>query len=155
MKDRLVRQVRRVEVTDQVATARPRPCDYADAFEVRMPEPDREAPEAWVLTGMEQVPAWVEWISWLLPDDDEWRVVESTSEVVRLEQSDPLMHVVLVGRRVGPFRRRLTTVLTYKRPVLARLVWAVLGVGHRRMARRVITSKSSTAIRVGGSERAS
>lgn len=85
------------------------PYDYADAFEVRLPEPDRDAPEAWVRAGMEQAPAWVNWIISLLPDDDEWRVVESHNEVVQLEQDDPLMHAVLVGRRVGPSRRVMTT----------------------------------------------
>lgn len=167
MKDQLAQQVRRVGVTDSIAAARR--YDYADAFEVRLPEPDGDAPETWVLAGLDDSPAVVEWIASLLlghgsaPSTstsrvvDGWRVVESTSEVVHLEQSLPLMHVVVVGRRVGSSGRMLTSVLHFERPVLARLVWAVVGVGHRRMVRRLLRSTSSTAMDSGtrGSERAS
>ena len=167
MENRLARQVRRVGVTDPVATGRR--YDYADAFEVRLPEPDGDAPETWVLAGLDDSPAVVEWIASLLlghgsaPSTstdrvvDGWRVVESTSEVVHLEQSLPLMHVVVVGRGVGSSGRMLTSVLHFERPVLARLVWAVVGVGHRRMVRRLLRSTSSTAMNsgTGGFERAS
>ncbi len=167
MNDQLARQVRQVEVTDPVAAARR--YDYADAFEVRLPEPDGDAPETWVLAGLDDSPAVVEWIASLLlghggaPSTstdrvvDGWRVVESTPEVVHLEQSLPLMHVVVVGRRVGLSGRMLTSVLHFERPVLARLVWAVVGVGHRRMVRRLLGSTSSTDMDSGtrGAERAS
>ena len=72
-----------------------------------------------------------------------FRIVEADPEVIHLEESTPLMHTVLVGRKVGPTRRMLTTVLRYERPVLARLIWAIVGMLHRRMARQVITSKVS------------
>jgi hypothetical protein len=58
--------------------------------------------------------------------------------VVVLEDSDPLMHTVLVGRNVEPERRVLTTVLRYRRPLLARAVWALVGILHRRTARQVV-----------------
>ena len=168
MKNQLARQVRRVGVTDPVATGRR--YDYADAFEVRLPGPDGDAPETWVLDGLDDSPAVVEWIASLLlghgsaPSTsadrvvDGWRVVESTSEVVHLEQSLPLMHVVVVGRRVGSSGRMLTSVIHFERPVLARLVWAVVGAGHRRMVRRLLGSRTgSTAMDggTGGFERAS
>lgn len=70
-----------------------------------------------------------------------FRVVESGPEVIRLETSLPLMRVVMVGRRVEPTRRVLTTVLYFNRPVLARLAWAFIGIGHRRTAPKVITGK--------------
>ncbi|HZB10959.1 MAG TPA: hypothetical protein VE525_17785 [Rubrobacter sp.] len=39
----------------------------------------------------------------------------------------------------------LTTVLRYERPVLARLVWAVVGIAHRHIAApQVITGEAST-----------
>ncbi len=41
VKSRLVAHVRRVEVTDQLATGGD--YDYADAYEVRLPEPDSDA----------------------------------------------------------------------------------------------------------------
>jgi len=53
----------------------------------------------------------------------------------------PLLHVVVVGRRVAPTRRMLTTVLRYERPVLARLIWVIVGMVHRRTAPQIITSK--------------
>jgi hypothetical protein len=62
------------------------------------------------------------------------RIVESDTKVIHLEESSPLMHTVLVGRRVERTRRMFTTVLRYGRPVLARLVWAIVSVVHRRTA---------------------
>ncbi len=156
MKKPFAQQVRRVGVTDPIAAARR--YDYADAFEIRLPKPDGDAPETWVLAGMDDSPAVVEWIATVVlghgsapPTStdrvvDGWRVVESTSEVVHLEQSLPLMHVVVVGRRVGSSGRMLTSVLHFERPVLARLIWAVVGVGHRRMVRRVLRNTSSTVM---------
>lgn len=147
MKSRLVKNVRQVEVTDQIATGRR--YDYADAFEVHLPEPDPVTPETWVRAGMDDSPAVVEWIAARLgmgdgparsTDQTDGRVVESNADVVQMEWSLPLMRVVVVGRRIGPSGRRLTSVLYFERPVLARLIWAVVGIGHRRMARRLITS---------------
>lgn len=153
MENRLARRVRRVGVTDPIAAARRH--DYADAFEVRLPGPDPYPPEAWVRAGLEATPAVVKRIVGLLglsgasvssPDSvGPFRVVESGPEVIHLEASLPLMHVVMVGRRVGPTRRTLTTVLRYERPVLARLVWALVGMVHRRIAApRVVMGKVST-----------
>ena len=58
-----------------------------------------------------------------------FRIVESDPEVVHLETYLPLIHVVLVGRQVGPTRRMLTTIVRYERPVLSRLVFAIIGIG--------------------------
>jgi len=149
MKNRLAEQVRRVGVTDPIAAARR--YDYADAFEVRLPGPDPYPPETWVRAGLEAAPGVVERIVGLLGLREApvlsadrlsvfW-VVESGPEVVHLEASVSLMHVVLVGRKVGPTRRMITTVLRYERPLLARLVWAFVGVVHRRTARQVVTGK--------------
>ena len=60
MKNRLARQVRRVGVTDPIAAARR--YDYADAFEVRLPEPDPDPPETWVCAGLEATPGVVQWL---------------------------------------------------------------------------------------------
>ncbi len=152
MKNRLAQQVRRVGVTDRIATARR--YDYADAFEVRLPEPDPYSPETWVRAGLEATPGVVERIVGLLglrpapmPSADRlsaFRIVKSDPEVIHLEASVPLMHVVVVGRKVEPTRRMFTTVLRYERPVLARLIWAIVGMVHRRTAPQVITSKVPT-----------
>ena len=152
MKNQLAQQVHRVRVTDPIAAARR--YDYADAFEVRLPEPDPYSPETWVRAGLESTPGWVKWVVGLLglgsaPESSAdhvsfFRIVESDPEVIHLEATLPLMHVVLVGRQVEPTRRMLTTVLHYERPVLARLIWAIVGIGHRRTVPQVITSKVST-----------
>ncbi|TVL91169.1 hypothetical protein CD790_17980 [Streptomyces sp. SAJ15] len=152
MKDRLAGQVRRVEVTDPIATARR--YDYADAFELRLSEPDPHPPEVWVRAGLDGTPKWVDLVAGLLgmrgapegPADRVagFRVIESRPDVVHLETTLPLMRVVLVGRRVEPTCRLFTSVLHYKQPTLARLVWAVVGNGHRWAARQLITSRIST-----------
>lgn len=143
MKNRLARQVRRVGVTDPIAAARR--YDYADAFEVRLPEPDPYPPETWVRAGVDATPVWIKRIAGHAGDGlGSSRIVESDADVVVLEDSDPLMHTVLVGRNVEPTRRVLTTVLRYRRPLLARAVWAFVGILHRRTALQVITSKVST-----------
>ncbi len=152
MKNRLARQVRRVGVIDPIAAARR--YDYADAFEVRLPESDPYSPETWVRAGLEATPGVVQRIVVLLglgraPESSAdalsgFRIVESDPEVIHLEESSPLMHTVLVGRRVEPTHRMFTTVLRYERPVLARLIWAIVGMVPRRTARQVITSKIST-----------
>ena len=152
MKNRLARQVRRVGVTDRVATARR--YDYADAFEVRLPGPDPYSPETWVRAGLDATPGFVDRIVGLLGFSETpassadhvsgFRIVESGLEVVHLETSLPLMRVVMVGRKVEPTHRRLTTILYYERPVLARLIFAIVGIGHRLAVRQVIASKVAT-----------
>lgn len=145
MKDQTASYARRVEVTDPIATAWR--YDYADAFAIDLPAPDTVAPAVWVRAGLDATPPAVDWIVRLLgmrpsadPLDD-WQIRESDPEVIHLEMSLPMMHVVVVGRRVGPARRMFTSALTYRRPVLARLLWTVIAPAHRRYARRLISSK--------------
>lgn len=156
MKDQLARRVRRIEATDPIATAHR--YDYADAVEVHLPGPDAYSPETWVRAGFEASPWAVKRIVRLLgsrraPQSSAdyvggFRVLESGPEVIHLEMSAPPIRAVLVGRRVEPTRRMLTTILYYERPVLARLIWAIVGPAHRRTTRHLITSKISTT---GGS----
>ncbi|MGH3860527.1 hypothetical protein [Actinokineospora sp.] len=87
--------------------------DYADAFEVDLPGPDPHPPEDWLRAGL-----------------------AATGGVVKRIVG------VLVGRRVEPSRRVMTTFLYFRRPVLARLVWFFVGLGHRRTALKVITAKT-------------
>lgn len=56
-----------------------------------------------------------------------FQTVASDPEVVHLEAGIPLMSIVMVGRRVEPAKRVLTTALYFKRPVLARIAWAAIG----------------------------
>jgi len=129
-------RVRRVRVTDPVAAARDH--DYADSFELRLEGPDPCSPEAWVRAGVDAVPTWIKRIAGSPDGLGSARVVASGPDVVVLEDSDPLMDTVMVGRNLEPDRRVLTTVLRYRRPRLARAVWALVGILHRRTARRVV-----------------
>jgi hypothetical protein len=129
-------RVRRVSVTDPIAAARR--YDYADAFELRLEGPDRCSPEEWVRAGVDATPAWIKRIAGAGDGLGSARIVESDADVVVLEDSDPLMDTVMVGRNVEPERRVLTTVLRYRRPLLARAVWAFVGILHRRTARQVV-----------------
>ena len=152
MNNQLAQQVRRVGVTDPIAAAHRH--DYADAFEVCLLGPDLYPPETWVRAGLNATPGWVDRVVGLLgfseapePSADHvsgFRIVEAGPEVIHLETSLPLMHVDLVGRNVEPARRRLTTILRYERPVLGRLVFAIVGIGHRWVVPRVLTGKIST-----------
>lgn len=127
---------RRVAVSDPIATASP--YDYADAFELRLPGPDRCSPEEWVRAGVDATPAWIKWVAGARDGLGSARIIESSAEIVVVEDSDPLMSTVMVGRNPTPERRVLTTVLRYKRPLLTRVVWAIVGILHRRTAKRVI-----------------
>lgn len=143
----LVKLVRRIEAVDPIVTTAGG-FDYTDAFEVQLPVPDREPPEVWVRAGMGSTPAWADWAAAALlgirqadAETDELaggQVVESTSEAVHLEYSLPLMRVTVVGRRIGSSGRMLTTGLRFTRPWAARVVWSVVGNGHRYMARRLL-----------------
>jgi hypothetical protein len=137
MKGQAPDRVRRVSVTDPIAAARR--YDYADAFELRLEGPDRCSPEAWVRAGVDATPAWIKRIAGHAGDGlGSALIVESDADVVVLEDSDPLMDTVMIGRNVEPERRVLTTVLRYRRPLLARAVWAFVGILHRRTARQVV-----------------
>ena len=136
MKGRAAARVRRVGVTDPIAAARRH--DYADAFELRLEGPDRCSPEEWVRAGVDATPAWIKRIAGARDGLGSARIIESDVDVVVLEDSDPLIDTVMVGRNVEPERRVLTTVLGYRRPLLARAVWTFVGILHRRTARQVV-----------------
>lgn len=128
-------RVRRVTVTEPVAAGG---YDYADAFELELEAPDRSSPEEWLRAGVDDTPAWIKRLAGAPDGLASARVITSDAELVVLEDSDPLMDTVLVGRNVGPQRRVLTTLLRYRRPLLARAVWALVGVLHRRTAPKVV-----------------
>jgi hypothetical protein len=129
-------RVRRVSVADPIVAARR--YDYADAFELRLEGPDRCSPEEWLRAGVDAAPAWIKRIAGHADGFASARIVASDADVVVLEDSDPLMDTMLVGRNVEPGRRVLTTVLRYRRPLLARAAWAFVGILHRQTARQVV-----------------
>jgi hypothetical protein len=91
-----------------------------------------------VRAGVDATPAWIKQIAGHADGLGSSRIAASDADVVVLEDSDPLMDTVMVGRNVEPQRRVLTTVLRYRRPLLARAVWALVGILHRRTAWRVV-----------------
>jgi len=123
--------------------------DYADAFEIRVPEPDGRTAEQWVRRGLEGAPPALRLLIRVVhrvvlgfrlgphPSPDHvlgWRIGTSEPDVVRLEAASWLVRAVIVGRRVDPHTTRLTTFLFYERPIAARVVWTVVGPVHRRVA---------------------
>lgn len=138
---------RRVPVTERVAAATR--YDYADAFELSVPGSDPLEPREWLSRGLDDSPAIIEFLTSALlgirdkptarPEDlADWIVVESTPELIHVERSLPLMRVTIVARRLAA-GRRLTSVLAFNRPAIARPLWAVLGIGHRFGAKRLLS----------------
>ncbi len=147
MKRQAPDRVRRVSVTDPIAAARR--YDYADAFEVEVAEPNPRSAEEFARLAIESAPravrltietAWRRLLKFqpdTRPSPDRIlgaKIVTSEHDVVKLEASGPMIRGVIIGRRVSPTRVVLTTYVFYRRPVAARLVWAVAAPLHRTIA---------------------
>jgi hypothetical protein len=141
MKGQAPDRVRRVSVTDPIATFRR--YDYGDAFELRLEGPDRCSPEEWVRAGVDAIPAWAKWFAGAREGLGSALVVKSDADVVVLEDSDALMDTVMIGRNVEQERRVLTCVMRFRRPLLTRVVWAFVGPLHRWIARRMVAKLSA------------
>ncbi|MET9318240.1 hypothetical protein ABZX12_41015 [Kribbella sp. NPDC003505] len=151
MSDALRSQVRRIGIDDCLAA--PEPHDYADAFEVQVPLGDVCRPEAWVRAGLELTPAWVKRVIGGFGSRKQaaptagrsgpFRMVHTDESEVRLEATLSFVRVTMIGRNRDNARRVLLTVLNFERPVIGRLIWVLLGVGHRWAAPRIITSRVS------------
>lgn len=147
----LAKSVQRVKVTDEVAERHPH--DYADAFSLELPTLDSETPATWVIRGLTDTPLVVKHIARLFGRDESsdsspievlpgWHVVQSTPDLIEIERTVPLMQVRAVGRKVGASGRLFTSVLSFRRPILARVVWLVVGIGHRRMSKRLVAGNA-------------
>jgi hypothetical protein len=121
--------------------------DYSDTFEVPLtPGDDRSAKELF-LAGVESIPAWVGIVVFIAhryvlrlqlspigtPDHlMGWKVVDADHDSITLGAAGPLIDGVLVARRTRS-AAALETSVTYRRPVVARLVWVAVGPVHRRI----------------------
>lgn len=139
----------RVPVTDPVTTD----YDYADAYAVDLPGPDPATPETWLRAGLAAVPPFVDRVVARLGfptgtgDPLNAFTVRTTDPgMTHLEVALPMMRVHLVGRNPTPTRRTFTTLVTYTRPWLGRLVMAVIGPAHRLTARRLVTTGVSSTV---------
>ena len=122
--------------------------DYADAFEVRLADPDHRTAEQWLRAGLEQAPAPVRRTIRIAhrhvlrfrlgpPSPDRvlgWDIATSTPGVFSLQTRSSMMRAAIVVRRRAATSTTLTTVLHYDRPVLCRVVWTLVGPLHRRIA---------------------
>ena len=151
--------VRRADVADEPLLGGDR-YDYADAFEARVAGPDNRSAEQWVRSGLEQAP-WAIRLGVVVvhrfvigfrlgprssPDHVlGWRIVTSQHDLVQLEAVSPLGRGVMVARRPDETTAVLTTFLFRTRPVLASLVWAIVGPVHRRAAPYLMRRAAVTA----------
>jgi hypothetical protein len=123
--------------------------DYADAFEIRLTAPDERPAVEWMRCGLERAPLPLRWTILvahrfllgfrLAPRSAPgnvlgWRIVTSEPDLVHLQASSPLMRGDLMGQRDSPDQMVLSTYLSFRRPVPARLVWFAVGPLHRRIA---------------------
>jgi hypothetical protein len=123
--------------------------DYADAFEVTLPEGDHRTAEQIIRAGLQHAPQALR--SKILvvhrhvlrfqlgpassPDHVlGWQIMTSEPDVVRLEASGSLIDAALVARRIGERTARLTTFVIFRRPRLARLIFPFVAPLHRRVA---------------------
>ena len=127
-------------------TAGDRP-DYADAYRIRLAQPDPRSAEQWIRDALERSTA-VRWIVLVVhrhvlrfrlgPLDDDhvigWSILTSVHDEVRLQATSSLFRGEIHGRRDDPRTATITTSLHYGRPVLSRLIWACVGPLHRRIA---------------------
>lgn len=154
---------RRVPVTEEKLRGIGR-YDYADAFEVRVPDPDQRSAEQWLRCGFGQAPPALRWtivvahrhvLGFRLapvssPDHVVgWTVVDAQPDVIHLEAASPLLSAAMVGRRANATTTTLTTCLTYERPRAAQ-VWRMLGPLHRRIAPYLLNRAAAMAGGVKG-----
>lgn len=136
--------------------------DYADAFEVALDEDDPRLPEALVRAGLEQAPPLLRWLiiaahrgvlrlrlgqSGAQGDVLGWMVTHSYLDVVAVQASGPLLDATIIARRSEPTRAVLTTFVFYRHPVLAKVVWSLIGPVHRAVAPMLLRRAARTTIR--------
>jgi hypothetical protein len=134
-------------------------CDYADAFEVSLSDGDARPAEEVVRAGLEGAPSWLRSIVLIahrhvlrfdlapLSAPNHllgWEILDIHPDSIRLRATGPLLDGVLVARRTPPSTAVLETFVSYRRPVLARVVWATVAPIHRAVVpfllRRAATS---------------
>ncbi len=132
--------------------------DYTDAFEIQLDQADGRSPAQLFGAAFERA----RWVRWMVPivhrhllrfrlrtssQPDRilgWRIVSSGADLIHLEADGPLMRGVIMVRRAGPSRVVLTTFVYYRRRALARIVWAVVGPLHRRVAPYLLERGAAT-----------
>ena len=122
--------------------------DYADAFEVELGQGDDRTAEQVVRSGLGHAPRAMGKVFLLAhqyvlrfrlgPVSSPkhvvgWQIVTNEPDVLVLRAEGPLMDGMMVARRGRENTARLATFVVYQRR-LARIVWAIVGPVHRRVA---------------------
>ena len=63
-----------------------------------------------------------------------WKILTAEHDSIRLRATGPLLHGLLVARRVAPSTAVLETYVSYRRPVLGRIIWTAVAPIHRAVA---------------------
>jgi hypothetical protein len=137
--------------------------DYADAFEVRLGQPDARSAEQFARCAVEEAASPVRWTIRaahrhllrlrLGPDASPdhlfgWRIRTSQPDVVHLEAVSPLLgRGALVFRRPDPARAVINTYLFFTRPAPARAVWKIVGPVHRMVTPYLLKRAAATGTR--------
>jgi hypothetical protein len=137
--------------------------DYADAFEIRLAEPDPRSAEEFARSALEGAPWWMRRTVLLVhryvlrvrlgprssPDHIlGWKIQTSEPDVLQLVAESALLgRGAIIGRSPDPSRRVITTYLFHTRPALARAVWKFVGPLHRRVAPDLLNRAAARSTR--------
>ena len=135
--------------------------DYADAYEIRVREPDERSAEELARFAFEQTPSPARWFIWAVqrlllgfrlgprssPDHIfGWRILASQHDVVQLGAVSPVLgRSLIVARRMDPTCARVTICIFFARPLAARILWAIARPGHRRIVPYVMEHAAAVA----------
>jgi hypothetical protein len=132
--------------------------DYADSFEINLPESDDHTAEEWVRCALENAPmatrltisnAWRHALRFDVGPDRSTQhllganIVESRPDLIQLELRGPLLRGVILGRRPDPTTVSLTTLLFYEQSLRAHAAWVVVGPAHRRIVPQLLESAAA------------
>lgn len=119
--------------------------DYADAFELRLADPDSHTAEEWLRTAIEQaapgVRATVRFVhrrvaGFSLSTEPHsilgWDIVSSSRDAIHIATRGPSLRAEIVMRRTSDTTATVSTFLFYGRNRM-RLMWLVIGPLHRRV----------------------
>ena len=76
-----------------------------------------------------------------------WKILTAEHDHIRLRATGPLLHGLLVARRVAPSTAVLETHVSYRRPVMGRIIWTAVAPIHRAVAPYLLRRAATVAAR--------